>query len=135
MKNSDPMLLHLVSIFEMLAKDGRKAPKIQLELYIGGSVILGDLISSIEFSERSHRITKAVFNLHDDLVDDTARKRGVAHTDVVGESPQFLHLCGVEIWPHNFVKTASDNPSTEFWRVRISSIDAFHISDSYDSGI
>ena len=130
MHTSDPMLLLLVGNFELLARDGHATPRVQLSLYVGGAVVIGDLISSLEFEKESHRIMKALFKIHDDAVDETARPCHTTHADVAGKIPEFLHLRGVEFWPHNRLDT-SDVPSTELWRVRISSVDAFHISDSY----
>src|SRR5258708_36656424 len=132
MHTADSMLLLLVGNFELLAKDGHKVPRIQLDLCIGGSIIIGDLISSIEFEKESHRVMQALLKIHDETVDETARRLNLTHVDIVGKIPEFLHLKGVEFWPQN-LSDQSDKPSTELWRIRISSIDAFHIDDSYVS--
>jgi hypothetical protein len=131
MHDPDPLLLYLVGNFELLAKDGHQTPRVQLELLVGGVVVIGTLISSVEFSEQSHRIMQALFKIRADVVDETARQWHVSHSDVEGKIPVFLHLSGVEFWPHNLVQS-SDWPSTELWRVRISSVDSFHISDPFE---
>src|SRR5437773_12394700 len=132
MRTPDPMLLYLVGNVELLAKDGRSIPRIQLSLYVGGAVIIGDPISRVEFEKESHRVMKTLFKIHDDVVDETARQRHTSHAEVDSKIPEFLHLRGVEFWPHNMLQS-SDAPSTELWRVRVSSVDAFHIDDSYVS--
>jgi hypothetical protein len=131
MHTSDPLLLYLVGNFELLAKDGLKTPKFQLELYIGGSVMIGELISSIEYEKESHRVTKVLLKIRENTVDEVARLFNVSHADIEGKVPEFLHMRDVEIWPHNLSQNA-DGPSRELWRVRISSVDAFHISDVFE---
>ena len=123
------MLLLLVGKFEMLAKDGHPTPKIELNLLVGGVIIIGDLISSVEFEKESHNATKLLFKIHDDAAAETARMCHTTQAEVVGPIPEFLHLRNVEFWPYNLTNTA-DALSSELWRLRISSIDAFQINNS-----
>jgi hypothetical protein len=130
MNSADPMLLLLVGNIELLAKDGHDIPRVELNLCVNGLIIVGDLISSLEFEKRSHKMMKALFGIHFEAIDETARKVKTTHTEIQGQIPEFLHLGGVEFWPHNLTEV-SDAVSTKCWRVRISSIDAFRIEENF----
>lgn len=131
MHTSDPRLLILVGRLERAAKDGRRFPKVHLSLFIGGAIIAGELISTIEFAEKTHRVTKAIFEIAAEAEVETAIACQTTLDDVAGKLPEFLHLSRVYFWPHNVIDRDA-NSADEFWRVRISSVDAFHISDSLD---
>ena len=117
MHTSDHILLALISKFDRCARDGRANPKVELSLCIGGTIIVGDLISAVEFANESHSVMKELLKTYDQVIDDAARDLNTTSKDIASSFSEFIHL-------------RRTGPPIEFWRIRISSVDGFHISDS-----
>ena len=128
MLHIDPLLLYLAGFTERFAKDGCRIIPVELHLHVGGFLIIGTLISSIEFEERSHKAVKKLLEIQADTHEELARLAQTSIATIEGGAPQFIHLGDVQFWTPSKMERW-DGPSTECWRIRLSSIDAFCVHD------